>query len=143
MTEKQLEVNGAYLECNETHCKVVLQTGLGNFTINNVPRLKAVAMLQSAFVQGFEAKFEEEPEKDPYYLQNLKAELAAAENNLKSRRAVVEEEAGHKLEGTIDDNYGVHHPQSMRANMAMHEAYGLEWGIEDMKKEIEELESNE
>lgn len=129
LMEKQLKVTGVLMDCDEQTCTLQVTTEDGSMvTWKSVGREKAAVMLMQLYQNGITAQYEEEPVKsDTFKLDNLKAELAAAQANMERKQKLHADE-------TAPD---------MARHMADIEALNLEVYIEDLTQEIEELESNE
>lgn len=127
--EKKLQVVNVTMHCNEDTCDVDIDTGEGMLQVRAMPRLKAVMQLASMMQNGITAEYKELPpdNEDRFKLDNLKAELAAAENNLRLRR----ERA----------NKG--YAQTMLEHRAQIDALFLEDYVEELRQQVKEMESNE
>jgi hypothetical protein len=83
MPEVKMQVTGARLWCDGDKCHLTIVTEAGDVDAA-VPRREIGPMLHSVLLNGVTLTMsEEEPKEDPYLLQNLKAELAAAQANQK------------------------------------------------------------
>lgn len=127
MTDLKMRVQGFKVWCEGGICKVTVVTEQGDID-TEVGQDQVGPMLHTMLQNGVTLSFKDtEIKADPYRLQNLKAERAAAEANLKVKQSIG----------------GTGYAQSMREHQAQIQALFLEGYIEDLTKEIEELESNE
>lgn len=126
-------MTGVLMQCNQDICTLEIGTEAGNFSVGPLPVMQALQMLASMYANGVELSEGPVQKQDPYLLPNLKAELAAAKNNLRLKQEIAG--TGY-VEG---EGYG----QSQYEHLAGIESIFLDMEIERLTKEIKEIEDND